>query len=81
MTNELHISEEQLVLLYYGEAADAAAIESHLAQCEHCRVEYRAVQLGQAVQGLRDRRAYSEGSADLPESRKGATGVSEVHLQ
>jgi len=44
MTNETHISDEQLVLFYYGEAADAAPIESHLSQCEHCRVEYRAVQ-------------------------------------
>jgi hypothetical protein len=44
MTNETHISEEQLVLLYYGEAADAAPIESHLSECEQCRAEYRAVQ-------------------------------------
>jgi hypothetical protein len=44
MTNDTHIPEEQLVLLYYGEAADAAPIESHLSQCEHCRAEYRAVQ-------------------------------------
>lgn len=44
MTNETHISEEQLVLFYYGEAADAAPIESHLTQCDHCRAEYRAVQ-------------------------------------
>jgi hypothetical protein len=42
--NEMHIPEEQLVLFYYGEAADAAPIESHLSQCEHCRAEYRAVQ-------------------------------------
>lgn len=41
---ETHISEEQLVLFYYGEAADAAPIEGHLSQCEQCRVEYRAVQ-------------------------------------
>ena len=42
--NEEHISEEQLVLFYYGEAGDAAPIDSHLSQCERCRAEYRAVQ-------------------------------------
>jgi hypothetical protein len=42
--NEDHISEEQLVLFYYGEAGDAEPIDSHLSQCEHCRVEYRALQ-------------------------------------
>jgi hypothetical protein len=42
--NEDHISEEQLVLFYYGEAGDAEPIDSHLSQCEHCRAEYRALQ-------------------------------------
>lgn len=41
---ETHISEDQLVLFYYGEASDAAPVEHHLAQCEHCRAEYRALQ-------------------------------------
>jgi len=40
-----HASEEQLVLLYYGEAADAADIDRHLEGCETCRAEYRALQL------------------------------------
>jgi len=40
-----HVSEEQLVLLYYGEAPDRAAIDQHLADCEDCRAEYRALQL------------------------------------
>lgn len=44
MTDETHISEEQLVLFYYGDADDAAPIESHLASCEHCRTGYRALQ-------------------------------------
>ena len=44
MMNETHISEEQLVLFYYGEAAEGTPIESHLAQCERCRTEYRSVQ-------------------------------------
>lgn len=42
--NETHISEEELVLFYYGEAGDAAPIEEHLSGCEQCRAEYRAVQ-------------------------------------
>jgi hypothetical protein len=40
-----HISEEQLVLFYYGESAEAPGIESHLDQCEACRSEFRALQL------------------------------------
>jgi hypothetical protein len=40
-----HISEEQLVLFYYGESAEAAAVENHLSGCETCRAELRALQL------------------------------------
>jgi hypothetical protein len=40
-----HINENQLVLFYYGESADAAAIEVHLSGCESCRSELRALQL------------------------------------
>lgn len=44
-----HISEEQLVLFYYGEQAESAEasreVESHLEQCEACRSEFRALQL------------------------------------
>jgi polyhydroxyalkanoate synthesis regulator phasin len=40
-----HISEEQLVLLYYGESTEAAAIDQHLVECETCRKEFRALQL------------------------------------
>ena len=40
-----HISEEQLVLLYYGESNEAAAIDGHMAECETCRTEFRALQL------------------------------------
>jgi hypothetical protein len=39
-----HIGEEQLVLFYYGESAEGAAIESHLGECEACREEFRALQ-------------------------------------
>jgi hypothetical protein len=45
-----HISEEQLVLFYYGEQGESAGgdspdVESHLEQCEACRSEFRALQL------------------------------------
>jgi len=39
-----HATEEQLVLLYYGEAQDSGEIEQHLAGCEECRAGYRALQ-------------------------------------
>ena len=39
-----HATEEQLILLYYGEAQDAGEIEQHLASCEECRAGYRALQ-------------------------------------
>ncbi len=40
---ENHVSEEQLVLFYYGEADDAPAIDAHLGGCEACRSEYRTL--------------------------------------
>ena len=40
-----HIGEDQLVLFYYGESAEAEAIENHLSGCESCRSEFRALQL------------------------------------
>lgn len=36
-----HLSQEELVLFYYGEREEAGA---HLAACEHCRHEYQALQ-------------------------------------
>jgi hypothetical protein len=39
-----HPNEEQLVLHYYAEAEDEAAIESHLADCDNCRAAYRELQ-------------------------------------
>ena len=41
----IHLSEEQLMLFYYGESAEASGIEEHLAGCEQCRAEFRALQL------------------------------------
>lgn len=40
-----HISEEQFVLFYYGEAPETEGIESHLAECEACRSDFRSLQL------------------------------------
>jgi hypothetical protein len=40
-----HITEEQFVLFYYGEPDPAAEVESHMAECEACRNEFRALQL------------------------------------
>jgi hypothetical protein len=40
-----HLSEEQLVLFYYGEPAEAAGVEDHLAECETCRADFRSLQL------------------------------------
>jgi hypothetical protein len=38
-----HLSEDQLVLHYYGEPLDAT-VDEHLRACENCRDEYRALQ-------------------------------------
>src|SRR5579884_4180883 len=42
--NENHLSEDQLVLFYYGEPVEGVPVESHLAECERCRAEYRSLQ-------------------------------------
>jgi hypothetical protein len=39
-----HLSEEQVVLHYYGDAEGAAEIERHLAACAGCRAEFARVQ-------------------------------------
>jgi predicted anti-sigma-YlaC factor YlaD len=38
-----HLSEEQLVLHYYGEPLDGP-VEDHLRECETCRADYRGLQ-------------------------------------
>ena len=38
-----HLTEEQLVLHYYGEPAESP-VEDHLEACESCRVQYRGLQ-------------------------------------
>ena len=39
-----HLSEEQIVLHYYGDAEETAEIERHLAACAECRAEFARVQ-------------------------------------
>ena len=39
-----HLSEEQIVLHYYGDAEEAAEVERHLAVCPNCRAEFARVQ-------------------------------------
>jgi len=39
-----HLSEEQLILHYYGEEGEALAAEQHLEQCEECRLLYGSLQ-------------------------------------
>src|SRR4051794_30353068 len=39
-----HLSEEQIVLHYYGDAEEAREVERHLAGCSECRAEFARVQ-------------------------------------
>lgn len=39
-----HLSEEQIILHYYGDAEDTPAVEQHLATCAECRAEFARVQ-------------------------------------
>jgi hypothetical protein len=39
-----HLSEEQIVLHYYGDADEASDIERHLAGCAECRAEFARVE-------------------------------------
>ena len=39
-----HLSEEQLILHYYGEEDDGVAAERHLGECDACRALYGSVQ-------------------------------------
>ena len=40
-----HLSEEQIVLHYYGDAESEGEIRTHLAQCPACQAEFDRVQL------------------------------------
>lgn len=39
-----HLSKEQIVLHYYGDAEEAMDVERHLAACPECRAEFTRVQ-------------------------------------
>ena len=39
-----HLTEEQLVLHYYGDSEHAAAVDGHLSECLACREQYAALQ-------------------------------------
>jgi hypothetical protein len=39
-----HLSEEQIVLHYYGDAENEAEVERHLAGCAECRAEFARVE-------------------------------------
>jgi hypothetical protein len=39
-----HLSEEQLVLYYYGEAEDLRTAEEHLGACDDCRARFQGLQ-------------------------------------
>lgn len=39
-----HLSEEQIVLHYYGDAEESAEVERHLTSCSDCRAEFARVQ-------------------------------------
>lgn len=39
-----HVTEEQLILHYYGESEDRQGIDNHLAGCDACRAQYRALE-------------------------------------
>lgn len=40
-----HLSEEELVLFYYGESQETGGIEQHLDACDACRSSFRSLQL------------------------------------
>ena len=43
MTSQNHLTQEDFVLLHYGESGAVAALESHLAECAVCRAERDAL--------------------------------------
>ena len=49
-----HLTEETLILQYYGEADDAASVEQHLAACAHCRVEFERLRRVLALVDVQD---------------------------
>jgi len=44
-----HLAEESLILHYYGEGRDEAAVEAHLTSCAACREEFSRLQQALAI--------------------------------
>src|SRR5262245_23327813 len=40
----MHVSDEELILHYYGEAQDDERVDGHLASCPTCREEFARLQ-------------------------------------
>ena len=39
-----HLSNEELILHYYGEAEDPAPVDRHLDECQECRAVYGSLE-------------------------------------
>jgi hypothetical protein len=75
-----HLSEEQIVLHYYGDAEDSGEIQRHLAGCSKCRAQFEQVQsLLQQIEpteipepaGGFEEKTWLKLRDRLPEKRKG----------
>ena len=60
--HQTHVSEEELILHFYGETSDARPVEHHLAACADCRAEYERLKQALALVDTAD----AFGPADLP---------------
>ena len=45
----MHVTEEELILHYYGEAQNGAAVDDHLGSCAACRQEFSGLQQALAL--------------------------------
>jgi hypothetical protein len=45
----MHVTEEELILHYYGEAPNGAAVDDHLTSCAACRAEFSRLQQALAL--------------------------------
>jgi hypothetical protein len=75
-----HLSEEQIVLHYYGDAENSGEIEHHLAGCPECRAQFEQVQaLLQQIEAVNvpepaagfEEKTWLNLRDHLPEKRKG----------
>ena len=56
-----HLTEDDCVLHYYGEAGDLRAAEAHLAECEACRLTFE--ELSKALQAMSDQDVPERGES------------------